>query len=495
MRGVSQGDPGGHRCSGSSWRSPSVGRSSSRRVAGTTTTARPTARRPSTRRRVNRHGGACPVHRRVGRTRGDRVRFLAGDRRRAAPGRPLRYAHANTPSRFDPHRSTIGQDIRFFAPVYDRLVHFDANGDLVPGLATEWEFSEDGLQFTMTLREGVVFHDGAPFDAERGEGQYRARPDAGRLVGQFGPRRDHDDRDPDPTTVVFTLSAPNSMLPGMLSHRAGAMVSPTAFENPDLDRAPVGAGPYRVTEYAEGSRIVYERFEDYWDPSVGGPDRIEVAVMPDSRTRLNALTSGEVDLAQIGASALRRRGQRPADRQRSRADLPRAAAQPVTGGARRPVGAPGHEPRHRPRGDRRGCVLRRRRSGRAAVPEGYFAYNPDFPGDHYAYDPSSPASCSPRRATPTASSSTCSSPPLTCTPGPARPCRRCSPTSGSPRPSSRSTRPRAPTSSTPNSRATACSRSGAAGRTRRSRWSCSSRRPDSPTRGATRHPRWRRPTW
>jgi peptide/nickel transport system substrate-binding protein len=303
-------------------------------------------------------------------------------------GGTLRYAHANTPSRFDPHRSTIGQDIRFFAPVYDRLVHFDGNGDLVPGLATEWEFSDDGLQFTMTLREGVVFHDGAPFDSSA----VKANIERGQTLEGSSIRSDLAEittiDTPDPTTVVLTLSAPNSMLPGMLSHRAGAMVSPTAFENPDLDRAPVGAGPYRVTDYAEGSRIVYERFEDYWDPSIGGPDRIEVSVMPDSRTRLNALTSGEVDLAQIGASELsdaERNGLQtdsvpaltylalllnrtqeeladPLVRQAMNHAIDREAiAEAVYFGAAEPAVQP--------------------------FPEGYFAYNPDFPGDHYAYDP------------------------------------------------------------------------------------------------------------
>ena len=97
---------------------------------------------------------------------------------------------------------------------------------------------------------------------------------------------------PDDHTVVLTLSTPNTMLPGMLSHRAGAMVSPTAFDNPDLDRMPVGAGPYRVVEHTEGSRIVMERFEEHWDTEAGGPDRIEFSIMPDARTRRTPCAPG-----------------------------------------------------------------------------------------------------------------------------------------------------------------------------------------------------------
>src|SRR5688572_15920424 len=68
-------------------------------------------------------------------------------------GGVLRYGEALGPSRFDAHRSTIGQDIRLLAPVYDRLVHFDAEGALVPGLAREWSFDDTGTVFTMKLRE------------------------------------------------------------------------------------------------------------------------------------------------------------------------------------------------------------------------------------------------------------------------------------------------------------------------------------------------------
>ena len=219
-------------------------------------------------------------------------------------GGTLRYADANGPSRFDPHRSTIGQDIRFFTPVYDRLVHFDEAGELVPGLATDWSFDETGTEFTMTLREGVTFHDGAPFDAAA----VKANIERGQTVEGSSISADLADitaiATPDPMTVVFTLSRPNSMLPGLLSHRAGSMVSPTAFENPDLDRAPVGAGPYRVTEYVEGDRIVYERYEDHWDTAAGGPDRIDLRILPDPTTRLNALRSGQIDMTAVGGAQL-----------------------------------------------------------------------------------------------------------------------------------------------------------------------------------------------
>jgi ABC-type transport system substrate-binding protein len=68
-------------------------------------------------------------------------------------------------SRFDPHRASSSNDNTHLYLTYDRLIHTDAEGRAVPGLATEWAFSPDGLALDLTLRPGVTFHDGTPFDA------------------------------------------------------------------------------------------------------------------------------------------------------------------------------------------------------------------------------------------------------------------------------------------------------------------------------------------
>ncbi|MFV0307553.1 MAG: ABC transporter substrate-binding protein [Desertimonas sp.] len=305
-----------------------------------------------------------------------------------ARGGTLRYGDAVGPSRFDAHRSTIGQDIRFFTPVYDRLVHFDAAGALVPGLATEWVFGDDGLSFTMTLREGVTFHDGEPFDAaavqaniERGQ-----TLEGSSIAGDLEPITAIET--PDDHTVVLTLDRPYSVLPGLLSHRAGVMISPAAFDDTDLDFAPVGAGPYRVTEYQESSFITYERYEDYWDQDLGGPDRIELQIIPDSQTRFNALRSGQVDLTNITGVQVEEAEQ---------AGLSVDSEPGLTylvlylNRANSELGDPLVRQAINHAIDRQAIVdAVLFGAGATAVqqfPEGYFAYNPDYPGDYYAYDP------------------------------------------------------------------------------------------------------------
>ncbi len=302
-------------------------------------------------------------------------------------GGTLRYAYPIGPSRFDPHRSTVGQDIRIFTLVYDRLVHYDETGTLVPGLAKSWEFSEDGLQLTLQLQEGVTFHDGEPFDAEA----VKANIERGQTVEGSAVVADLSSitevQVVDPMTVTLVLDAPNSALPGILSSRAGSMVSPAAFGD-DLDLAPVGTGPYRVTDYRPNDVIQFEKFDEYWDPTYGGPDAVEWRILPDETTRLNALRAGEVDAALITGAQ-----QQDAEGAGFTVDpRPTLSYQTIY--------------LNRAKSEFDNILVRQALShaidreafveavlfgaGLPTVqdfPESYYAYNPDYPADYYEFDP------------------------------------------------------------------------------------------------------------
>jgi peptide/nickel transport system substrate-binding protein len=219
------------------------------------------------------------------------------------PDATLRYGAANLVTRFDAHKSSNGYDQNWLAPVYDRLIWQTPEVELQPGLATEWEFTDD-LHFEMTLRDGVTFSDGTPFDADAvaanidraknvegsGLAAYLASVDTVEVV--------------DPTHVRFVLNRPDATLPMQLATRPGMMISPAAFENPDLDSNPVGSGPYELVEYREGDMAAYERREDYWNPDYAGVKRIELYYIPDSMTRLNGLRTGALDATPLDASQI-----------------------------------------------------------------------------------------------------------------------------------------------------------------------------------------------
>ena len=255
-------------------------------MAATTTTPsgwrRVHARRADARRQ-RRHESST---RRVGPRGG-------GERRRRRTSIPAQRCVRcrNLVTRFDAHKSSNGYDQNWLAPVYDRLIWQTPEVELEPGLATEWGFTDD-LHFEMTLREGVTFSDGTPFDAKvvaanidraknvegSGLAAYLASVDTVEVV--------------DPTHVRFVLNRPDATLPMQLATRPGMMISPAAFENPDLDSNPVGSGPYELVEYHEGDMAAYERRDDYWNPDYAGVKRIELYYIPDSMTRLNGLRTG-----------------------------------------------------------------------------------------------------------------------------------------------------------------------------------------------------------
>lgn len=214
------------------------------------------------------------------------------------------YAYQITVSRLDPHRASISQDGTTLFPAYDRLVHLAPNGEFIPGLAESWEFSEDGLTLTMSLREGVTFHDGAPFDAEAVEINFdRAKSIEGSSVAtDLGSIEDVTVVDE--FTVELTLSEPNVAVIGSLSDRAGIQVSPQAIaDGVNLDEEMVGAGPYRMVSHTPGATTLFERNDDYWDTeNIPNVARLEIRVIADNVARLNAFRTGQVDATTIGAN-------------------------------------------------------------------------------------------------------------------------------------------------------------------------------------------------
>jgi peptide/nickel transport system substrate-binding protein len=300
----------------------------------------------------------------------------------------FRYGYAINVSRLDPHRATIRNDITTLAPVYDTLVELNPQGELVGMLATDWTFDDTATVVDLTLREGVVFHDGEPFDAaavkaniERGqtlEGSTVATDLA--WIREVEVVDDHH--------VRLHLTEPNVSIIGLLSDRPGMMISPAAFDE-DLDAVAVGAGPFRLIENRPGDVTIYERFEDYWDPDAALVQRLELYVQPDASTRLNGLRSGQLDATILEASQYD---------EATRIDGITVETAPTLFFI--------HFSFNRARSELGNVDARRaiyhaidREAICAAVmrglcdvsvqpfPDGYFAANPDIPADTYAHDP------------------------------------------------------------------------------------------------------------
>src|SRR5690606_18168549 len=118
----------------------------------------------------------------------------------------------------------------------------------------------------LTLRKGVKFHDGTPFDAEAVKYNFE-RAITWENSNISGDLITVDTVEVlDPLTVKVNLKEPDTSLPLVLSDRAGMMVSPTAAEagGQDFGRQPVGAGPFKFAQWRTGDAVIVERNEQYW---------------------------------------------------------------------------------------------------------------------------------------------------------------------------------------------------------------------------------------
>lgn len=186
----------------------------------------------------------------------------------------------------------------------ETLVYPGPDGEILPYLATDWEISDDGLEYTFHLREGVQFHDGTPFNAEAVEYNINRIKDPDVQTADRYPYDQITEVEIiDDYTVKWYLAEPiNSFLENMLQTNF-AMMSP-AFAPVGSDEyiavgtssGTVGTGPYVFESFAPGERVTLVKNENYWgeEPYY---DVINFYIAPDPATRESMLLSGQVDVA------------------------------------------------------------------------------------------------------------------------------------------------------------------------------------------------------
>lgn len=210
----------------------------------------------------------------------------------------LRIGIGEDPDVLDPDQSRTFVGEVVFANMCDKLVAIDPDLTIIPQLATDWEWSEDGLTLTMAVREGVTFQDGTPFNAEAVVANIKRSMtlDESRrkseLTSIADVTADGDHR------VVFTLNTPDVTLLGRFVARSGIMMSPTAFEAAGLEFGsnPVCVGPYKFRERVQQDRIVLEKDPAYYNADAFHFDTVTYLPIPDATVRLANLRSGDLDM-------------------------------------------------------------------------------------------------------------------------------------------------------------------------------------------------------
>ena len=222
-----------------------------------------------------------------------------------AGAQTLRFGLAEDPDILDPTlaRTFVGRIV--FAALCDKLFDIDEKLDIVPQLATGYEWSADRKTLTIKLRKGVTFHDGQKLDAAAVKFNIeRHKTMAGsNRRGELAPVTGVDVVDD--STVRLNLSAPFAPLLAQLADRAGMMVSPKAAqaEGDKFGSKPVCSGPFRLVERVAQDRIVLERYPNYWNKGEIHFDKIVYLPIVDATVRLANLKSGQLDfIERVGTS-------------------------------------------------------------------------------------------------------------------------------------------------------------------------------------------------
>ena len=247
----------------------------------------------------------------------------------AAAGATLAFGTSADPVVLDGALVSDGESLRAIDQMLEGLVTLEPGGTtVVPGLATDWEISEDAKSYTFNLQEGVTFHDGTDFNAEavcfnfdrwynfpkpfqQADASYYYQTVFGGFKGNPDALYDSCEASDD-LTVTLNLTRPSTSLLGALALTNFTIASPTALQEFGADEGkinadslfqptgtygtehPTGTGPFKFVEWTRGDRLVMERNDEYWGDFEGNIDELIFVPIADGAARLQALQTGEI---------------------------------------------------------------------------------------------------------------------------------------------------------------------------------------------------------
>ena len=198
----------------------------------------------------------------------------------------------------DPHIGSNGNSNQVLNEMYETLLTFDADTNVIPLLAKEWSVSEDGRTYSFVLNEGITFHDGEPFTAEAVRATYlRGMND--QTLSLYRSVKDWEDvKVTGDYSCDIILKEPNNTFINKITQTR--IVSPKALAREDvgdyLAKNSAGTGPYILSERVDGGYTKMVRNDNYWQE---GPkvDSLTFKVVPEDGSRLAMLQTGEAHVA------------------------------------------------------------------------------------------------------------------------------------------------------------------------------------------------------
>jgi peptide/nickel transport system substrate-binding protein len=222
------------------------------------------------------------------------------------PGGTLRIYHFDSPPSMSIHEEvTISTNVPMMG-VFNNLVLYDQHvarsslQSIVPELATNWTWGEDGRVLTFKLRQGVRWHDGKPFTANdvkctwelllgRTDAKFRTNPRKAWYQNVEAVTAEADD------SASFHLKRPQPALLALLAS-GYSPVYPCHVPPSQMRQHPIGTGPFKFVEFKPNEFIKVVRNPDYWKPGRPYLDGIEYPIITNRSTALLAFISGKVDM-------------------------------------------------------------------------------------------------------------------------------------------------------------------------------------------------------
>ena len=180
-----------------------------------------------------------------------------------------------------------------YANIFEGLTRFGPDGAVLPALAQSWDVSEDGKTYTFHLHTGVTFHDGTAFDAEDVKfslDRARAEDSANAQKALFAGIDTVEVIDP--ATVTVTLKDADGSFPFNMAWGDAVIVAPESVA--DAATKPVGTGPFRFDEWAQGDHITISRHDGYWGTPVA-LSKATFRIISDPTAAFAAMMAGDVD--------------------------------------------------------------------------------------------------------------------------------------------------------------------------------------------------------
>lgn len=232
--------------------------------------------------------------------------------RKPVKGGELTFATESDVATLEPGAAAQPADKVITLGIFDPLTTYE-DGKVVPYLAKSIDGSEDLKTYDLELRPDVTFQDGTKLDAEAVVKHFDRLKDPATACPCQADVSIIDKMDtadgPTGLKVTFHLKSPSVAFPSLLAGSDGYIESPTAVakEGVNFKNKPVGTGPFSLTEFSPGERVVLTAYPGYWqkdDDGIQLPylDKLTIVPIPDSGQRVAALQTGDIDLFQTADS-------------------------------------------------------------------------------------------------------------------------------------------------------------------------------------------------